>query len=178
MEARAVSKFNRISPRKARIVADLIRGKSVAEALGILALTPKKASPILRKAVMSAAANARNTVAEDELVANAACVGSYLLDRLHALSEEFACADNPRGRGLMCAFDLPDGEMRDQIRRACYDRGLIILGCGERSLRFRPALTATRELIDEGLEIVSKVLQDLHQDNVGASAPPGCDQLT
>ncbi|MCP4572928.1 MAG: 50S ribosomal protein L22 [bacterium] len=69
MEARAVSKHNRISPRKARIVADLIRGKSVAEALGILALTPKKASPILRKAVLSAAANARHTVEEDELIA-------------------------------------------------------------------------------------------------------------
>ena len=60
MEARAVSRYIRISPRKARLVADLIRGKRVDEALGILALTPKKASPLLRKAVMSAAANARN----------------------------------------------------------------------------------------------------------------------
>ncbi len=45
MEARAVSRYIRISPRKARLVADLIRGKNVDEALGILALTPKKASP-------------------------------------------------------------------------------------------------------------------------------------
>ena len=59
MEARAVSRFIRVSPRKARLVADLIRGKSVDEALGILALTPKKASPILRKTVLSAAANVR-----------------------------------------------------------------------------------------------------------------------
>jgi large subunit ribosomal protein L22 len=59
MEARSVSRFIRLSPRKARIVADLIRGKSVDEALGILALTPKKASPILRKAVLSATANAQ-----------------------------------------------------------------------------------------------------------------------
>jgi len=57
MEARATSRYIRVSPRKARIVADLIRGKSVDEALGILALTPKKASPILRKVVLSAAAN-------------------------------------------------------------------------------------------------------------------------
>ena len=57
MEARSVSRFIRVSPRKARIVADLIRGKSVDEAMGILALTPKKASPILRKAVLSATAN-------------------------------------------------------------------------------------------------------------------------
>ena len=61
MEARAVAKFIRISARKTRIVADLIRGKNVDEALGILALTPKKASPILRKVVLSASANARDT---------------------------------------------------------------------------------------------------------------------
>ncbi|MBU2501337.1 MAG: 50S ribosomal protein L22 [bacterium] len=60
MEARAVSRHIRISARKARLVADLIRGKSVDEALGILALTPKKASPILRKVVLSASANARD----------------------------------------------------------------------------------------------------------------------
>jgi len=59
MEALATSKHVRISARKARLVADLIRGKSVDEALGILALTPKKASPILQKVMMSAAANVR-----------------------------------------------------------------------------------------------------------------------
>ena len=59
MEARAVSRYVRISARKARLVADLVRGKSVDEAIGILALTPKKASPLLRKAILSAAANAR-----------------------------------------------------------------------------------------------------------------------
>ena len=60
MEARAVARYIRISARKARLVADLIRGKSVDEALGILALTPKKASPILRKVVLSASANVRD----------------------------------------------------------------------------------------------------------------------
>ena len=65
MEARAVSRFIRISPRKARQVADLIRGKNIQEALGILALTPKKASPILRKAVLSATANVRHNTDMD-----------------------------------------------------------------------------------------------------------------
>lgn len=59
MEALATSKHIRISPRKARLVANLIRGKSVDEALGILALTPKKASPILKKIMLSAAANVK-----------------------------------------------------------------------------------------------------------------------
>ncbi len=60
MEARAVSRHVRISPRKARIVADLVRGKSIEQAMGILALTPKKASPILRKVILSATANVRH----------------------------------------------------------------------------------------------------------------------
>ena len=59
MEALATSKHIRISARKARQVANLIRGKSVDEAVGILALTPKKASPILKKVVLSAAANVK-----------------------------------------------------------------------------------------------------------------------
>jgi len=71
MEARAVSRYIRISPRKARLVADLIRGKSVEEALGILALTPKKASPILRKTVLSATANVRDLSDADRRVKDA-----------------------------------------------------------------------------------------------------------
>jgi large subunit ribosomal protein L22 len=59
MEARARAHHIRISARKARLVADLIRGKNLDEALSILALTQKKASPILRKVMLSAAANVR-----------------------------------------------------------------------------------------------------------------------
>ena len=59
MEAMAVARYIRISPRKARAVADLVRGKTVADALSILALTPRKASPLLKKAILSARANAQ-----------------------------------------------------------------------------------------------------------------------
>ncbi len=58
MEAMAVTRFIRIGPRKARQVADLVRGRTVQEALSILALTHKKASPLLRKTILSAKANA------------------------------------------------------------------------------------------------------------------------
>lgn len=60
MEARAVARHIRISPRKARQVIDLIRGKHVEEALAILKFTPKGASPIIEKVVRSAMANAEN----------------------------------------------------------------------------------------------------------------------
>jgi len=59
MEARAVSRYNMLSPRKARLVADLVRGKGVEEAVHILSLTPKKAAPLIQKTILAAVANAR-----------------------------------------------------------------------------------------------------------------------
>ena len=58
MEARAIAKMVRITPRKARLVIDLIRGKKVGEAYAILKNTDKKASEIIEKVLMSAVANA------------------------------------------------------------------------------------------------------------------------
>ena len=60
MEAKATLRYIRISPRKVDILCDLIRGKSVAQAMNILALTPKAAAEPLAKLVKSAAANAEN----------------------------------------------------------------------------------------------------------------------
>ncbi len=58
MEARAIGKFRRISPQKARLVADLIRNKPVDEAMQIVSLSPKKGARIIRKVLESALANA------------------------------------------------------------------------------------------------------------------------
>ena len=60
MEAKAVAKYIRISPRKARQVVDLIRGKSVAEAYAILKFTPNKGAELVEKVLKSAVANAEN----------------------------------------------------------------------------------------------------------------------
>ena len=61
MEARAVSKHLRISPQKARIVGDMIRGKRVEEALMILDFVPRKAARLISKTLRSVIANAENT---------------------------------------------------------------------------------------------------------------------
>ncbi|MGL4382886.1 MAG: 50S ribosomal protein L22 [Bacilli bacterium] len=66
MEAKAIAKSIRIAPRKARLVADLIRGKKLTDALVILANTNKSASPVIDKLVKSAAANAINNQTMDE----------------------------------------------------------------------------------------------------------------
>lgn len=65
-EARATAKTIRVSPRKTRLVLDLIRGKDVKEALGILSLTPNKAAEVTYKVVKSAAANATHNFQMDE----------------------------------------------------------------------------------------------------------------
>lgn len=60
MEAKAIARYLRVSPFKARQVADLVRGKDVKEALGILRYTNKKSSPLISKVVKSAIANAEH----------------------------------------------------------------------------------------------------------------------
>lgn len=59
-QTRAIAKYIRIAPRKVRLVVDLIRGKRVGEALAILRLTPRGASPVVEKVLRSAMANAEN----------------------------------------------------------------------------------------------------------------------
>jgi large subunit ribosomal protein L22 len=64
-QARAVAKHVRIAPRKAGLVVDLIRGKDIGEAIAILKMTPKAASPIVEKVLNSAIANAENNFKMD-----------------------------------------------------------------------------------------------------------------
>jgi large subunit ribosomal protein L22 len=59
MQSTATSKFNRVSARKARLVADVVRGLPVEQAVHALELMPKKAAPIIQKTILAAVANAR-----------------------------------------------------------------------------------------------------------------------
>ena len=99
---------------------------------------------------------------EDRLIDNARDVGAYLLEKLYGVqAERPEQVSNARGRGLMCAFDLPDADKRNEFLKLAFDDGLLVLGCGVRSIRFRPVLSVSREDIDEGLRIVGGVLGKL-----------------
>lgn len=101
-------------------------------------------------------------IEEEQLVDNARDVGDYLLERLQSLqAENPKLVSNARGRGLMCAFDLPDRDTRKRFLELAFDNGLLMLGCGVSSVRFRPVLSVSREDIDQGLEIVERVLSQL-----------------
>lgn len=98
-------------------------------------------------------------IKEENLVENAAIQGKYLLEQLQLIQEKFpSLISSARGLGLMCSFDFPTRELRDEFKDLCYKEKLIILGCGEKSIRFRPALNITRETLDSGLQIIKKVL--------------------
>ena len=85
-----------------------------------------------------------------------------MLKQLNAMAQDFPeLVSNVRGRGLMCAIDLDTAQNRDQLRQKAYEEGLIIIGCGDRSIRFRPPLTIQRGELEEGFTIMRKALQEL-----------------
>lgn len=99
---------------------------------------------------------------EEDLVENARIMGEYFLSYLQKLSEEFPkIVENPRGRGLFCAVDCSTSLQRDQLRLKCFDDGLIIIGCGDRSIRFRPPLNISLDEVDEGMRIIRKALEEI-----------------
>jgi L-lysine 6-transaminase len=79
-------------------------------------------------------------VAEERLLENVRAVGARLLAGLGEVAARRPAIRAPRGRGLMIAFDLPTREAREAMRDELFRRGVLILRCGERSLRLRPVL--------------------------------------
>ena len=99
---------------------------------------------------------------EDRLVDNARLMGARLLDGLGSLQRELGgVMTNARGLGLMLAFDLPTPELRGRAQDRMLDNGLLLLGCGVRSIRFRPPLNLSASEADTALEIVRKSLKEL-----------------
>ena len=98
-------------------------------------------------------------IERDGLFARAAANGRYLRDRLEELAADFpGVVRDVRGRGLMCAFSMPTTEQRDSLVAGLWDHGVIMLGCGSDSVRFRPALTVSADEIDAAVDAVRVVL--------------------
>lgn len=95
-------------------------------------------------------------IEEDKLIDNAATVGMHLQEQIQNLADEFEHISNPRGKGLFCSMDLPNGHARDEVVKECMNNNLMILGCGSKTVRFRPPLTVEKAQIDEGIDIIRK----------------------
>ena len=103
-------------------------------------------------------------VEADGLVPRAAALGRRLLALLRNLAEHHPGVSDPRGRGLMCAVSLESRELRDLVvERLRVDERVLVLGCGTRSLRFRPALTVTGQELGAGVAALERVLSSLER---------------
>ena len=103
---------------------------------------------------------------DENLVHNSNVRGKYLLNRLEEIQLQFPeLVSNARGLGLMCSFDLPDGDERDNFRKICYKNKLLILGCGWKSIRFRPPLNISDDELEEGLKVIEKILKLIMANN-------------
>lgn len=100
-------------------------------------------------------------IAEDNLCDNAAKVGDYLQKQLNELASYNGKIENVRGRGLLTAFDFPTPQLRNNFIKKGMDENVMFLGCGTQSIRFRPALIMENQHIDEGLEVMKKILKEI-----------------
>lgn len=99
---------------------------------------------------------------EENLVENAARVGAFLRGELERLQQDFPdLVSSVRGRGLMLAFDLPDGKVRDEALKAFMSKDVMVLSSGERSARFRPPLNLSMDEAKEGIRRIEDALKDL-----------------
>jgi 4-aminobutyrate aminotransferase len=111
--------------------------------------------------VACAAAMATLQLVESELADNAAKVGSHLLSALAELASERPFISQVRGRGLMIGLDAPDHDAAEALQEACFRRGLLVLTCGERSVRLAPPLVVTVEQADAAVGIVADAVAAL-----------------
>jgi L-lysine 6-transaminase len=100
-------------------------------------------------------------IEEEGLIRRARKLGAHLLSGLEQLTASHpGLVDNVRGRGLLCAFDLPDTATRDALLTDLFtSERVLLLGAGERSVRFRPHLAVTSAELDDGVAAVERALE-------------------
>jgi L-lysine 6-transaminase len=92
----------------------------------------------------------------ERLVENARVKGEAFLAGLQALAGKYPVVSAVRGRGVMLAVDLPSAAARDAFWKGAYELGLLVVRCGERSIRLRPVLDVKDEVIEQALRIMDQ----------------------
>jgi 4-aminobutyrate aminotransferase len=108
---------------------------------------------------------------EAGLIQNARVVGDYLLERLRSLSERHQAIGDVRGLGLMIGIELVKdrktkekaAEWREVVLQKAFQRGLLLLGCGENTVRFMPPLIVTKEQAEVAVEILDEILEEIER---------------
>jgi L-lysine 6-transaminase len=100
-------------------------------------------------------------IEEDNLCDKAAKIGEYLQKSLKNIAAKNDMVSNVRGKGLLTAFDFPDTATRNNFIVEGLRNNIMYLGCGDRSIRFRPALIMEEEHIDQGMQMLENILPGL-----------------
>jgi 4-aminobutyrate aminotransferase len=126
-----------------------------------------------------AAALATIDVLEHGAIDNAAKVGAKMLERLHGWKRSHALVGDVRGRGLMIGIELvknketrePATELRNRVETLAFEKGLMILGCGETSIRLCPPLIISEEEATVALDILEDALTQVEKEFAHAGEP-------
>jgi len=101
-------------------------------------------------------------IKEENLVENCRIQGEYLQKKIEELILKHpGKIYNGRGLGLFSAFDCKTADIRNSIVSKCFEKGMMILGCGEKTIRFRPPVIIKQDTIDAGINILDEVLTEL-----------------
>ena len=103
------------------------------------------------------------------LIANAAQVGSWLLDQLEQLKEHYEIIGDVRGKGLMIGIEIVkdtktksvDPDMRNEMIKKAYQKGLLLLECGTSGIRICPPLALSREEAEMGLSVLTESIEEV-----------------
>jgi 4-aminobutyrate aminotransferase len=123
-----------------------------------------------------AAALATLELVEKEYAANAAAVGEYFLGRLRELQQRFDCIGEVRGKGLMIGMELvtnrttrvPARALCEAVLTHAYHHGLLLLSCGQSTVRFIPPLMISRAHVDEAMGMLEAALGEALAATKGA----------
>ena len=153
------------------IASGLPLGATVARA-GLMTWPPgAHASTFGGNPVACAAALVTIALLEEELMGNAASMGAYLMDRMRDWPERFPAVGDVRGLGLMIGIELVRDQatrerapqLRDRVVQQAFERGLLVLGAGENTIRLSPPLVITRDQCDFALETLAECLREASQ---------------
>jgi 4-aminobutyrate aminotransferase len=120
--------------------------------------------------VSIASALATIELLEQELIENAARVGEHMLGRMREWPRRFRNVGDVRGRGLMLGFEIVKNqetrekapELRDSIEHLAFERGMLVLGAGQTSIRLAPPLVLTKDQADFALDTLEEILGTLN----------------
>lgn len=98
-------------------------------------------------------------IEQEKLVENAAEKGKYILSKLNEIAKETKKIHSVRGLGLFIAFDFSSDLDRSEFIKTCFENHMIILPCGENSVRMRPHLNISEEDTNKAIEIIKLALK-------------------